>query len=338
MIYIAIILGLAFAYINGMHDGGTVIATTITSRIFAPKRAIKFAGIANFLGGAIMGTAVAYTISNNIVDIKPIMYGSDMLCYTFVAISFLGGMLWNGITWVLKLPSSASHALIGTMIGCGIAAYGLEYIQWGNILVKIVLAMLISPIIGFIAGYIFFVIENKLLSKATVAISRAMIIAHKLNSFFFAFTYGSNDAQKVMGLIAIALAPIFNHQITIPLWLIITSAAMLALGTITGGYNMISTVGFDICKIDMKNSFASQLASNVVITIANLTGFPISATQVVTSSVMGVGSGNTVRSVNWEITQKIIVAWVITIPVTIVMGFALMRLAMFAYLNLNYLL
>ena len=329
MLYITILLGLAFAYMNGMHDGGTVIATTITSRIIKPHRAIQFAGTANFAGGVVMGTAVAYTISENIVDANPILNGSDSLAYLFVSMSFLCGILWNLLTWAVKLPSSASHALIGAMMGCGISAYGWECIQWNHIMVKVILAMLISPMVGFSAGYVFYRLEKNLLEKATVAVSRTIIVLHKLNSFFLAFTYGSNDAQKVMGLAAIGLAPVMGHKVIIPVWLIVASAAMLALGTVTGGYNMVKTVGLDICRINMKNSFASQLASNFVITFANLTGLPISATQVVTSSVMGVGSGNTPRSVNWEVTKKIVFAWIITIPATMFLGYVTVQMVMF---------
>lgn len=146
------------------------------------------------------------------------------------------------------------------------------------------------------------------------------MILHKLSSFFLAFSYGSNDSQKVMGLIAIGLAGHYGTSIEIPLWLIFAAAAALSIGTMTGGYNMIKTVGMDICKIDIQNSFSSQMATISVITVANLTGLPISATQVITSSVMGVGTGNTPKSVNWNVTKKIILAWLITIPASAAIG------------------
>ncbi|MGF6375172.1 PiT family inorganic phosphate transporter [Clostridiales Family XIII bacterium PM5-7] len=320
MFYFMIGIGLIFAYINGMHDGGTVVATTISSRLISARKAVSIAGIANFLGAIALGTAVAYTISENIIDVSPILAGSKDLCYTFVAASFVGSLVWNVFTWIVKLPSSASHSMIGSMIGCGIAAYGLPYIQWDSIMIKVILAMLISPVIGFLMGFLFLKLQNRLLKNATIRWSKRIMILHKLSSFFLAFSYGSNDSQKVMGLIAIGLAGHYGTSIEIPLWLIFAAAAALSIGTMTGGYNMIKTVGMDICKIDIQNSFSSQMATISVITVANLTGLPISATQVITSSVMGVGTGNTPKSVNWNVTKKIILAWLITIPASAAIG------------------
>lgn len=320
MFYFMIIIGLSFAYINGMHDGGTIVATTISSRLISPEKAVFLAGVANFLGALCLGTAVAYTISENIIDIAPILAGNPDKCYTFVAASFVGSMVWNMLTWIIKLPSSASHSMIGSMIGSGILAYGMGYIKWNSIFVKVILAMLISPLAGFVFGYLLLKLQNALLKNATIVWNWRIRLLHKLSSFFLAFSYGSNDSQKVMGLVAIGLAGHCASGIEIPLWLIISCSLSLAIGTITGGYNMIKTVGMEICKIDIHNSFASQIATISVMTLANLTGLPISATQVITSSVMGVGSSNTPKSVNWTITKKILLAWLITIPASAVVG------------------
>ena len=320
MFYFMIAIGLIFAYINGMHDGGTIVATTISSRLIPPAKAVFIAGLANLLGALALGTAVAYTISENIIDITPVLAGSSDQCYTFVAASFAGSMVWNILTWIIKLPSSASHSMIGSMIGSGIAAYGAGYILWNSIFVKVILAMHISPLLGFIFGYLFLKLQNTLLKSATIVWQPRIRILHKLSSFFLAFSYGSNDAQKVMGLIAIGLAGYFSAGIEITFWLIVSCSAALAIGTITGGYNMIKTVGMEICKIDIHNSFASQIATISVMTLANLTGLPISATQVITSSVMGVGSGNTPKSVNLTVTKKILLAWLITIPASAATG------------------
>ncbi len=320
MFYFMIIIGLVFAYINGMHDGSTVVATTISSRLLSPSKAVMLAGFANFLGAVLLGTAVAYTISENIIDSRPALSESPALCIIFVIASFAGSMVWNLITWVIKLPSSASHSMIGAMIGCGAAAYGFSCVQWSSIMTKVILAMLLSPVIGFFAGLIFYRTQNRLLKNATIVWNKRIEILHKLSSFFLAFCYGSNDSQKVMGLIAIGLAAWYGSDIIIPLWLILAVSAALSFGTVTGGYNMIKTVGMEICKIDTHNSFASQMATISVVTAANLTGLPISATQVITSSVMGVGTGDTPKSVNWSVTKKIAVAWLITIPASALMG------------------
>lgn len=322
MFYYMIIIGLAFGYINGMHDGGTVVATTISSRLLSPPKAVCVAGVANFLGAVALGTAVAYTISENIIDIRPVLAGQKDLCYTFVAAAFTGSLIWNILTWILKLPSSASHSMIGAMIGSGACAYGLAYIQWSSIMIKVIAAMLVSPLLGFTAGYLFLRLLEWLLRNGTIVWSRRIQLLHKASSFFLAFCYGSNDAQKVMGLIAIGLAGFHSADISIPLWLILAASAALAAGTMTGGYNMIKTVGMDICKIDIQNSFASQLSTIFVVMLANVTGLPISATQVVTSSVMGVGASNTPKSVNWTVTKKILLAWIVTIPASAAIGAA----------------
>ena len=327
MFYFMITIGLIFAYINGMHDGGTIVATSISSRLLPARKAVFVAGTANFSGAVLLGTAVAYTISTDIIDISPVLSGEKDLCYTFVASAFTGSLIWNAFTWIVRLPSSASHSMIGAMIGSGIVSYGQIYIQWHTVAVKVVLAMLISPLLGFIMGYLLLRLQNHLLRNATIVWNKRIRFLHKISSFLLAFSYGSNDAQKVMGLISIGLAGFFAADIYIPLWLILACSAALAMGTITGGYNMIKTVGMDITKIDIHNSFASQLATISVVTTANLTGLPISATQVVTSSVMGVGTEDTPKNVNWSITKKIAAAWLITIPASAAIG-ALVFLAM----------
>lgn len=331
MFYYMILIGLAFGYINGMHDGGTVVATTISSRLLPPSKTVYLAGCANFLGAVTLGTAVAYTISKNIIDIRPVLSGSDSICYIFVAAAFTGSIAWNLITWIAKLPSSASHSMIGAMIGSGICAYGASSVKWTLIMLKVIGAMFLSPLLGFLAGYLVLRLLELLLKNATIVWSRRIQILHKASSFFLAFCYGSNDAQKVMGLIAIGLAAFCNSAIEIPIWLVLSASAALALGTITGGYNMIKTVGVDICKIDIENSFSSQMATILVVTLANITGLPISATQVVTASVMGVGASDTPKAVNWGVAKKILLAWVVTIPVSAAIGgilFCIFRLAL----------
>ena len=321
MYQVMLLTGFIFAYLNGMHDGGTVVATTITSRLEPPRKAVIHAGTANFLGAVFLGTTVAFTISEDIIDVGPFLHGDSRIIMMFITASFAGSILWNVITWKTKLPSSASHSMIGAMIGSGAAAFGTGYILWDSIFFKVILAMLISPVIGFAAGFLIWKLQNRLLENATMIWNRRMAVLHKASSFFLSFCYGSNDAQKVMGLMAIGTAAIAGTEIKVPFWLMTGCALVLAAGTMTGGYNMIKTVGLDICKINMDNSFASQLATISVVTAANFTGLPISTTQVITSSVMGVGTGNTPKSVNWNVSYKILAAWVITIPASAVIGF-----------------
>lgn len=320
MFYFMISIGLITAYIAGMHDGGTIMATAVSSRLFSARKAVILAGLANFCGAVLLGTAVAYTISGDIIDISPVLYGSRDMCYTFAAATFVGAIVWNLITWGLKLPSSSSHTLIGSMIGSGIAAYGIACIKWHLILTKVVLAMIISPALGFALGFLFLKLEKRALRNGTIIWSKRIGFLSKISSFLVAFSYGSNNSQKVMGVIAIGLAGFYAKNVFVPVWVVVSCAAALGLGTITGGYNMIKTVGMDICKIDTQNSFASQLSTISVVMGANITGLPISVPQVITGSVMGVGTEKTPKAVNWAVSKKIIVAWIITIPISALIG------------------
>ena len=288
MYVIAIIIGLTFAYINGMHDGGTIVATTISSRLMTPRKAIIMAGIANFIGSVVLGTMVVDTIYRNIVELDTIVKGSPLSGYVFVIISFAGSILWNLFTWKIKLPSSASHSLIGSMIGAGIAYAGISSIHWSSVLFRVVLAMIISPLIGFVFGYLSYKAEIGSLKYGTTKLDKRIQAIEIGNSFLLSLSYGSNDSQKVMGLILIAASVNAGHTLDVPLWLILACGVCLALGTASGGYNMIKTVGFDITRMDSKKSFASQFAAFFVTTAANVTGLPISATQVVTATVAGV--------------------------------------------------
>ena len=328
MYYIAIIIGLTFAYINGMHDGGTIVATAISSRLMAPRKAIIMAGIANFIGSVILGTMVVDTIYRNIVDLDPIVKGAQFSGYLFVIVAFAGSILWNLFTWKIKLPSSASHSLIGSMIGAGIAYAGISSIHWSSVFFRVVLAMIISPLIGFVFGYLFYKAEIGSLKYGTTKLDKRIQAIEVADSFLLSLSYGSNDSQKVMGLILIAASVNEGHALDVPLWLILACGACLALGTASGGYNMIRTVGFDITRMDSKKSFASQFAAFFVTTAANLTGLPISATQVVTATVAGVGTGVSVRKVNWEILGRILISWVVTIPCSGLVGYALFRFAL----------
>ena len=322
MFYFMISIGLVTAYIAGMHDGGTIMATAVSSRLFSARKAVLLAGLANFCGAVLLGTAVAYTISGDIIDVTPVLGGSKDMCYTFAAAAFAGAITWNLITWKLKLPSSSSHTLIGAMIGSGIAAYGMAYIKWHLILIKVILAMIISPALGFGLGYLFLMLEKRILQNGTIVWNRRINLLSKISSFLVAFSYGSNNSQKVMGVMAIGLAGFYGRDVFVPAWVVLSCATALGVGTVTGGYNMIKTVGMDICKIDSQNSFASQLSTISVVMGANVTGLPISVPQVITGSVMGVGTEKTPKAVNWAVSKKIIVAWIITIPLSALIGAA----------------
>lgn len=326
MIYLIVTIGLITAFINGMHDGGTIVATSITARLITPRQAALLSGVSNFAGASLLGTTVAYTIATGMVDTDLLLADGKMNVSFFVLSAFIGSIVWNVFTWVASLPSSASHSMIGAMIGCGIAGYGLDFVHWETFFVKVILAMLISPVIGFAAGFLFIKIQNYLLRNATMVWGKRIRTLEILSTVLLALSHGSNDAQKVIGLLAIGIAGCQGTALSMPLWLILACAGVLAVGTMCGGYNMIRAVGKNIIKIDSDKAFASQLSSILVVEFANLTGLPVSSTQIITGAVMGVGTENTPRSVNWSVSGKIVISWITTIPASALMGAVILKL------------
>ncbi|NLD11834.1 MAG: inorganic phosphate transporter [Clostridiales bacterium] len=326
MIYLILTIGLITAFINGAHDGGTIVATSITARLITQKQAAVLSGLCNFAGAVVLGTAVAYTIASGLLDTDTLLADSGRSVGLFVLAAFIGSIIWNVFTWIVSLPSSASHSMIGAMVGCGIAGYGLDFIHWDTFFIKIILAMLISPIIGFAAGYVLIKAQNFLLRNATIVWNRRIRVLEIISTALETLFHGSNDAQKVIGLTAIGIAGCKGTDLTMPLWLILACSAALALGTMCGGSNMIRAVGKDIIKVDSDKAFASQLASILVTEFSNLTGLPISSTQIITGSVMGVGTENTPKSVNWSVSGKIAISWITTIPASALMGALILKI------------
>lgn len=280
MFYYMIIIGLVFGYINGMHDGGTVVATTISSRLLSPAKAVCVAGIANFLGASALGTAVAYTISTNIIDIRPVLSGPQSLCSAFVAAAFTGSLFWNLLTWVLKLPSSASHSMIGAMIGSGICAYGSAYIQWHSIMIKVIAAMLFSPLLGFAAGYLFLRLLEYLLRNGTIVWNRAHTAAPQGKQLSAGLLLRQQRRAEGHGPRCHRAGRFLQHGYPGP-----SLAAPCRLRG-AGGRNHDRRLQYDqnrrngYLQIDIQNSFASQMSTIFVVMLANVTGLPISATQV----------------------------------------------------------
>ena len=318
MLYLVWAIGLATAYINGMHDGGTIAATTVTARILPPRQAVILCAAASFAGALILGEAVARTMAYQLVDFSCIPENDILL---FLLATFIGSIIWNMVTWFLKLPSSASHCLIGSLVGCTLVSLGPDGVFWDSILLKVILAMFLSPLVGFVLGYLLMLAEKRLLKHATMAWKPWIRRLELLSTVLLALSYGSNEAQKIAGLLFLtgtigSELPLLS---SIP---VILAGAALALGTATGGYNMMSTVGRRIVKINMDRAMSSQLASVLVVEFANITGLPISFTQVVTGSVMGVGTESRPRSVNWGIILRILSSWFLTLPVAALCGAA----------------
>jgi PiT family inorganic phosphate transporter len=304
-----IVLALVFDFLNGIHDSSNVVATMISSRALSPRVALAMTAVANFFGPFIFGVAVANTIGHEIVTAQAI--NENVL---LAALS--SAILWNLLTWYLGFPSSSSHALIGGFIGAVVMDAGWRAIQMPG-LEKILIALFASPIIGFVFGYILLRLILLLSWKASPAINRFFKRGQIFTALALALSHGTNDAQKTMGIITLALVTGgYLKVFAVPTWVIILCAAMIALGTAVGGNRLIKTLGGKFYKIRPVDGFAGQMASAVVILGASLVGGPVSTTQVVSSAIMGVGAAERVNKVRWGVAQEIAAAWLLTIPAT----------------------
>lgn len=308
-----IIFALGFDFINGFHDTATAVATTITTRALTPKHAIIICCICNFVG-AFMGTAVAKTVGDNIVSHTSIPQWVIMCV-------LISSIIWNLLTWYFGIPSSSSHALIGALIGAGIAYNcNINIVNWYNLFHSVVLWLILSPIIGFIVGYIIMLVLNYLLKpyKRSI-INKVFLKLQVLAGAFMALNHGGNDAQKSMGIITMALLSgglISNFEV--PIWVIFLCALSMALGTSIGGKKIIKTMGSGMAKLTPVNGFAAQTGAAFVILTATLFHAPVSTTHIITTSIMGVGASKRFKNVKWGVAKQIVWAWVLTIPITAV--------------------
>ncbi len=312
---ITILAGFGYAFINGYHDGGNVIATIIVSRSIKVKQAFVLGCLAEFFGAILLGTAVARTIGTGIVDQSIILDGGELVGTLFIVCAIVGSIVCNLMTAIFGLPSSSSHALMGGLLGAGIIAFGFNAINWTNFLLKIVLVMFTSPILGLIIGFIMMRIALKILINYTKKIEKHIKRAQFLSMAGLALSHGSSDSQKAMGLISLELMVLHvNAEFIVPWWTIFGCAAMIALGMSVGGWKIMHTVGRKLYTVEPVHSLASQIAAASIIATATITGFPVSTTQIVTSSVMGVGAAESFKKVKWIVVKRIVASWFITIP------------------------
>lgn len=322
-------LALFFDYTNGFHDAANVVATIITTGALSPKKALLMATICEFIGPFLFGTAVAQMIGKGIVDISTFDTKIMSLSISLVVAALIGAIAWNLITWFWGFPSSSSHALVGGMVGAVLVAYGPDKILWRGLL-YVISILIISPVVGLIFGTLFLKATLRLSQNTTPRIKFFFNRMQILSSIALSLSHGANDAQKSMGLITMSLVilgilPTFH----IPSWVIVSCASAIALGTASGGWRIIKTLGSKIYRLRSVHAFCAQAASAMVILVAALFGGPVSTTHVVSSSIMGVGAGQRISAVRWRVAKNIVVAWFITIPASAVMAgasFFLIRL------------
>ncbi len=318
LIFVAIGLALLFNFLNGIHDSSNVVATMISSRAISPRVALSMIAVAEFSGPFIFGVAVANTIGRDIVV-------SEAISIQVILAALVSAILWSLLTWYLGFPSSSSHALIGGLIGAVVIGAGWDAIRLPGF-EKILIALLASPIIGFVFGYIFLRLILLLSWKASPGINRLFKRGQVFTALALGLSHGANDAQKTMGIITLTLVTGgYLKVFVVPVWVIVLCGVMMALGTSVGGWKLIRTLGGKFYKIRPVDGFAAQLASTVVILGASLVGGPVSTTQVVSSAIMGVGAAERVNKVRWGVAQEIATAWLLTIPATALVAAGIYR-------------
>jgi PiT family inorganic phosphate transporter len=314
MLCLVILAALVFDYINGFHDTANAIATCVSTRALSVKSAIIMAATLNF-AGAMISTKVAATIGKGIVD-------SSNITQMVVLAGIIGAIIWDLITWYYGLPSSSSHAIIGGIIGAVFAHAGLNAIKWAG-LKKIVLALVFSPILGTAIGFIFMVIIYWLFRNRSPSVLnknfRRMQVA---SAALMAFSHGTADAQKSMGVITLALVSYGTLKtFAVPWEVMVACATAMAFGTAAGGWRIIKTVGSDFVKLQPVHGFCVETASAGVILGASAMGMPTSTTHVITSTILGVGLSKRLNAVNWNVAQRILIAWVLTIPASALVAY-----------------
>ena len=314
-----IAIALVFDYINGMHDAANAIATVVSTRVLSPRKAIFLAAVLNF-GGAFLSTAVAKTIGKGIVDPKLVTNG-------IVAAALLGAIFWNLFTWYKGIPSSSSHALIGGVMGAAASYHGFGALNWSG-LTKIITALVLSPILGILGGFIIMAaIAWMFRSSSAGYVNRLFKILQIVSASFMAVSHGSNDAQKVMGVITMALLGMgYISDFNVPIWVVIGCATAMAMGTAAGGWRIIKTMGVKIIKLQPVNGFAAETAASIIILGATHFGTPVSTTHVISSTIMGVGTAKRASAVNWGVVGSMLIAWVLTIPASGLVAYGIGRI------------
>jgi len=320
LLALVIVAAVIFDFINGFHDTANAIATVIATRVLAPWQAILMAAGLNFVG-ALSGTAVAKTIGSGLIDPSAITQAA-------VLSALLGAISWNLLTWYYGIPSSSSHALVGGIIGGAVGHAGFGAPLWGPIGQKTVLPFLFSPLIGFVMAFILMIVVLNAFQRSSRYTMGAIFgKAQLLSSAFMAFSHGSNDAQKTMGVMTIALFSFGAiSSFEVPVWVILIAATAMAFGTAAGGWRIIRTMGTRLTHLQPVHGFVAETSAATVIEVASRLGFPLSTTHTIASTIMGVGATKGPSYVRWNVAGNMITAWILTIPATATVAFVVYRL------------
>jgi PiT family inorganic phosphate transporter len=308
LLVVVVAVALGFDFTNGFHDTANYVATWVGTRALSPRRAVLVSAAAN-LAGAFVTTAVAKTVGKGLID-------TGLATEKTVLAALLGAIAWNLVTWYFGLPSSSTHALIGGLVGAALVQSGSAGVQWHGVWAKVVLPGLASPAIGFAGAFLLIVLIYRLFFNVPPGVAhRGFRLGQLASGTWVAFTHGANDAQKTMGVIALALSTNGNiSHFYIPTWVKIAAGLTIAAGTYAGGWRIIRTLGQRIYKLQAEHGFAAQVSAGTTLWVGTHYGFPISTTHVVTGAVLGAGATRRFSAIRWGLAGNIVVAWVLTLP------------------------
>ena len=317
MAVLIVVIALIFEFINGFHDTANAVATSISTRSLEPHQAIIISAIFNLVG-ALSGTAVAITIAKGFAD--PTLATSHV-----ILAALLAAIIWNLTTWLLEVPSSSSHALIGGLVGSIICSSGFRVIHYNSVIFKVFLPMVVSPILGFILAFILVIIIHRTFknNQSPRKVNNAIREIQVVSTAFLSFSHGANDAQKTMGIITLTL--ISNHLITnsiVPTWVILSCAFCMALGTFVGGMKIIKTLSTRVAKLKPVSGFAAEISSALLLFIGSRFGMPMSTTHAVSGAIMGAGH----LGINWNVVKKMVISWLLTFPSCAILAAIILKL------------
>lgn len=315
-----IAVALAFDFLNGLHDAANSIATVVSTRLLKPVHAVLFAGFFNFAAYFLTITfpslhAVASTIGKGLID-------QSLVTPAVVFGAIVGAMFWNVVTWLKGIPSSSSHALVGGMIGSGVAHAGITGVQWSG-LNKTLIAIVLSPVLGMILSMLIMLVSSWVFARVSNRTAeRSFRVLHLISSGTYSLSHGLNDAQKTMGIITVLLfsTGYLHGEFEVPHWVAISCYIAMGVGTLTGGWKIIETMGSRITKLSQHQGFSASLGGSIMVFAASLLGIPVSTTHTITGSIIGAGVARRASAVRWGVAQNVLVAWVITIPASAAVG------------------
>lgn len=318
-IIFTIILALFFDFINGFHDSANAISTVVATKVLTPIRAVGMAAIGNLIGPVFFSTAIAATMGKGIIELKGV---DPNILVTLIFSALVGAIIWDLITWYIGLPTSSSHALVGGLVGGGLAALGSGSIISSGV-EKVVVFMIVSPIVGMVAAFILTTIIIRAFYRVSpTKINRYFKSLQLFSAFFYSVTHGTNDAQKTMGIITVLLVAYGSLQtFNVPLWVILAAHISISLGTFFGGWRIVKTMAQKITKLRPYQGFCAETSGGLVLASMAALGVPVSTTHVISSSIMGVGATDKLSAVRWGIARKIVGAWILTIPASAIMSF-----------------